>query len=233
VERAERLFDLSCLANQAGAALSRGVDNHRLLRLVQSIDLNTSNTNVGFDPYDFRLDRGLADFDSPRILAASVVYELPFFRKSRGFTRQVLGGWTITSIVTAQDGYPFNPAWSGDVANTGRSARPDRTCNGKLDNPTIARWFDTSCFVAPAAFTYGNTGRNVIRGPGYVNWDGGVYKDFPLGEQRRLQFRSEFFNTLNHPNFGLPASVINAGTPGVITTVAPARIIQFALKLYF
>jgi hypothetical protein len=201
------------------------------------IDLNTGNTSVGFDPYNLRADRGPGDYDSPNIFSASVVYELPFLRHApQRIVRAVLGGWTTTSLITASNGYPFTPSWSGDTGNRGAGSRPDRTCNGELSNPTRERWFDTGCFVVPSSqgpFSIGNSGRNILRGPRLFNWDFGAYKDFQFSEQRRLQFRSEFFNFTNTTNFGLPASTINAGTPGVITSAGPARIIQFGMKLYF
>jgi hypothetical protein len=105
-----------------------------------------------------------------------------------------------------------------------------------LPNPTREHWFDTSCFVAPSSqgpFSIGNSGRNILRGPRVFNWDFGAFKDFQFAEQKRLQFRSEFFNFTNTTNFGLPAATINAGTPGVITSAAPARIIQFGMKLQY
>ena len=201
------------------------------------IDLNTGNSSTGFDPYNLRRDRGQGDFDSPNIVSASVVYEIPFMRKaSSPVARAILGGWTTTSIFTTSNGYPFTPAWSGDTGNRGAGSRPDRICDGKVSDPTRTRWFDTSCFVAPSAngpFSIGNTGRNVLRGPRLLNWDLGMFKSFHFGETRRLQFRSEFFNFTNTTNFGLPAATVNTGTPGVITTAAPARIIQFGLKLYW
>jgi len=201
------------------------------------IDLNTGNTSVGFDPYNLRADRGLADYDSPNIFSGSVVYELPFLRHApQRIVRATLGGWTTTTLITASNGYPFTPSWSGDTGNRGSSSRPDRVCSGQLSNPTRERWFDTSCFVTPTSqgpFSIGNSGRNILRGPRLFNWDFGLYKDFQFAEQKRLQFRSEFFNFTNTTNFGLPAATINSGTPGVITSAGPARIIQFGLKLYF
>jgi hypothetical protein len=200
------------------------------------IDLNTGNTGLGFDPYDLSRDRGLADFDTPNILSVGLVYEIPFLRSHpQPLVRTVLGGWTTTTILQANNGYPFTPAWAGDTGNRGAGARPDRICDGTLSERTRERWFDVSCFVAPASegpFSIGNTGRNILRGPRIFNWDFGLFKDFQITERRRLQFRSEFFNFTNTTNFGLPAATVNAGTPGVITSAAPPRIIQFALKLY-
>jgi hypothetical protein len=201
------------------------------------IDIGTGNSSAAFNPYNFRADRGLGDFDTPNTFAASVVYEIPFLRKAPNrLVRTVVGGWTTTSIITASNGYPFTPAWSGDTGNRGSTSRPDRVCSGSLPNPTPQRWFDTSCFVVPSLqgpFSIGDSGRNILRGPRLFEWDLGLYKDFNFAERRRLQFRSEFFNFTNSPNFGLPAATINAGTPGVITSAGPARIIQFGMKLYF
>lgn len=201
------------------------------------IDLNTGNSSTGFNPYNLRADRGLADYDSPNIFSGSIVYELPFLRHAQQrWLRSTVAGWAITSIITASNGYPFTPSWSGDTGNRGGGSRPDRTCSGALDNPTRERWFDTSCFATPTAngpFSIGNSGRNILRGPRIFIWDFGAYKDFLFAERKRLQFRSEFFNFTNTTNFGLPAATINAGTPGVITSAGPARIIQFSLKLYY
>ncbi|MCI0625238.1 MAG: carboxypeptidase-like regulatory domain-containing protein [Acidobacteria bacterium] len=241
-------FNLIGLADQSGYStyhafqgklerrFSAGLSTSVAYTRSKLIDLNTGNSGTGFDPYDFRMDRGPGDYDAPNVLATSVVYEIPFLRNvSWPLARHVLGGWTTTTILTASDGYPFTPAWSGDTGNRGAGSRPDRVCSGKLSNPTRERWFDTSCFVAPRSagpFSIGNAGRNILRGPRLFNWDFGLYKDFHLAENRRLQFRSEFFNFTNTTNFGLPAATINAGAPGVITRAGPARIIQFGLKLY-
>ena len=198
------------------------------------IDLNSSNSGVGFDPYDLSHDRGRGDFDSPHVFSMSLVYEIPFMKNATGVSKALLGGWSTTSIVTASNGYPFTPGWSGDTGNRGAGSRPDRLCDGNLDSPTRVRWFDVDCFGAPqGAFAIGNTGRNILRGPRIFNWDFGMYKAFNFAENRRLQFRAEFFNFTNTTNFGFPARTINAGAPGVITSAARPRIIQFGLKLYF
>ena len=164
----------------------------------------------------------------------SLVYEIPFMKNATGVSKALLGGWSTTSIVTASNGYPFTPGWSGDTGNRGAGSRPDRLCDGNLASPTRERWFDVDCFGAPqGAFAIGNTGRNILRGPRIFNWDFGMYKAFNFAENRRLQFRTEFFNFTNTTNFGFPARTINSGAPGVITRAARPRIIQFGLKLYF
>jgi hypothetical protein len=100
----------------------------------------------------------------------------------------------------------------------------------------VDRWFDTSAFQALTASTsnqiFGNSGVGILRGPGMVNFDFNMAKDFKLTERVAMQFRSEFFNALNHTNFGVPGVTVGAGF-GQIVSSADARIIQFALKLKF
>ena len=96
----------------------------------------------------------------------------------------------------------------------------------------MRHWYDTSCFVAPPNFTFGNTGRNIIIAPGYASWDFGAHKDFRITERTGLTFRGEFFNFLNKENFGYPGSSIGSATAGTISSVGPARQIQFALRLH-
>ena len=201
------------------------------------IDLNTGNSSTGFDPYNLSADRGLADYDSPNIFSGSVVYELPFLRNAANkLLRTALGGWTTTSFITASNGYPFTPSWSGDTGNRGAGSRPDRICNGKLDNPTRERWFDTSCFVVPVSqgpFSIGNTGR--VSFAAHVCSTGTSASTRISSSPSRDVCSSGQSSSISptQPTFGLPGTTINAGTPGVITTAGPARIIQFGLKLYF
>lgn len=103
-----------------------------------------------------------------------------------------------------------------------------------VDQRSINEWYDVACFVNPALYTFGNTGRNVLIGPGLFSWDLGADKDFRLNEQLGLQFRLEFFNILNRPNFGLPSGSIGSAAAGTITTVLTSgRQIQFALRLHW
>jgi hypothetical protein len=99
----------------------------------------------------------------------------------------------------------------------------------------LVQWFDTSRFVVNAVGTTGNSGRNILRGPGYFNTDLGVLKSTRITERTNLQFRAEFFNVFNHANFRLPASNVSSAQKGRITAVVDdsQRIIQFGLKLLF
>ena len=107
-----------------------------------------------------------------------------------------------------------------------------RIMSAVTGDPT--RWFNPAAFAVPAPFTYGNSARNLLFGPGFFNWDAAVFKQFSISERLRLDFRAEVFNILNHPNFGLPASNISVpATAGRITSASDARNVHFALKLLF
>jgi hypothetical protein len=194
------------------------------------------------NPRDVRADYGLSNFDYRQRFTASLIYEPPvghgrrFLSDANQFTDAVLGGWQATSIVTAQSGAPFSVSLANPTANTGTFTRPNRICDGNLPSgkQSTNEWYDVACFVNPPLYTFGNTGRNVLIGPGLLTWDLGADKDFSMSEQVGLQFRAEFFNVLNRPNFGLPSSSIGSATAGTITTVVTnARQIQLALRLHW
>jgi hypothetical protein len=107
--------------------------------------------------------------------------------------------------------------------------------NPELENRSIQRWFNPAAFAVPAQFTYGNSARNLLFGPGYFNWDTALYKHTRITERFDLEFRAEFFNVLNHPSFNPPASDISvASQVGRITSTSNTpRDIQFGLRLGF
>jgi hypothetical protein len=185
-------------------------------------------------------DRARAGFDRKNMFVFSWTYDLPFgsgrrFMPSPGRLQHLIGGWSINGISTIASGPPFPLGISPSLLNTGGGNRPDRICDGSLPRSqrSISRWFDTSCFVQPPLYQYGNAGDKILTGPGAVNFDMSLFKAFTLREGVNLQFRTEFFNLLNTPHFGLPNGGI--GTPGVgqIFGAGPSRQIQFALKLLF
>lgn len=194
------------------------------------------------NPRNLSADYGNSNFDYRRRFTLSMVYEAPFGHGRKFLTNAnrvadaVLGGWQLTSIVTAQSGAPFSVSLANPTANTGTFTRPNRICNGNLppDKQSINMWFDTTCFVPPPIYTFGNAGRNILYGPGLFTWDLGADKDFRMTERFGVQFRSEFFNVLNRANFGLPNASIGSAAAGTITSVLTnARQIQFALRLHF
>src|SRR5205823_12150001 len=115
------------------------------------------------------------------------------------------------------------------------SSRADIVGNPSVSNPSLSHWFNPAAFAVPAPFRYGNSAPNSLFGPGFANWDLGAFKTFPLHERLSLQFRTEFFNVLNHPSFSNPNGDISIPTRvGTITgTSNAARVIQFALRMEF
>ena len=200
----------------------------------KGLDYQNSDSQVSpvQDPNNIAAERGITSQPASN-LTVSAVYELPFLKARHGFVGTAFGGWELTSIFTAQSGGAFTPTISTDPSNTGTSKRPNRIGDGGLPNPTIDRWFDVSAFQVPAQFTYGNSGINILRGPGLVNWDAGFFKNFRLQERMRLQFRAEFFNTTNTAHFANPTVNIQSPTAGRILSAGTPRQIQFAMKLIF
>lgn len=185
--------------------------------------------------------RGLSGFDVRNRFVLSYVYELPFGPGRRFLNsvnpvlREVVSGWQLSGITAFQSGFPFSVLLPADPANIGLGGnRPDRVRDGQLEHPTIDRWFDTDAFARPAnPFSFGNSGRNILIGPGLRNWDLGVSKYTAIGERYRLQFRAEFFNLFNNVNFNLPGRTLGLDTFGRIDSAGRAREMQFGLKLEF
>jgi hypothetical protein len=186
-----------------------------------------------------RLDRALSRYNQTHRASFSAGYELPFGKGRRWLTNTgpldyVLGGWQIQGVAVLLSGFPITPS-STNVCNCG-SFVPQRVDvvkpgYGNIDNPTVTHWFDVSAFkTAPAGFQ-GNAGRNKIIGPPFRNLDFSVAKNFSFTERVKLQYRAEFFNVLNHPNFGFPDANISNVTAGVISTAYDGRDIQMGLRL--
>jgi len=198
------------------------------------------------DPYNLRAEKGRSSDDARQRFVTSYVYELPFGKgktwlsSARGVTDAVLGGWQLAGVTTLMSGMPWSALDSTNPANVDSGAlRPDRICDGNLGSRrTLSKWFDTSCYVLQAPYTYGNAGRNTIEGPGLVDFDLNLAKYFTIQENKRLQFRSEFLNLMNTPYFGKPGRFLGTPTFGEITSLARGgsantRIVQFALKFVF
>jgi hypothetical protein len=205
--------------------------------------------------YDLRAERGIADYDRTHVFVANYIYELPFFARRRDRIGKALGGWEISGITNITSGSMFTPSFSlsGDPTGAGKtSIRPDFTAPIRILDPRQTQtfllpngrsvtgnfYFDpTVSFRLPAGGLYGNSAPNLIRGPGMYNWDVSLFKNVAIRDNVRLQFRAEFFNFFNHTSFsaigtGLPATATTT-TFGQVTAVAPARTIQFGLKLAF
>lgn len=195
------------------------------------------------DPRNPGLERSLGSLDTPNRLVTSFAYELPFGRAKRfgggipSWANKFVGGWQLGGIVQYQSGFPFTPVLgSPDPANVGfeYARRPNRIGSGKLDDPTLDRYFDLSAFTVPAPGTIGNSGRNILRGPGIKNWDLAILKNTYITERIYHQFRLELFNAWNTPQFRNPSTNVDPGSNGGrILGARDPRIIQVAMKLYF
>ena len=188
------------------------------------------------DPSNWQAERARDTWDRRQMFVLSSTYALPFLKEQRGLLGQIAGGWNLSNIITLYSGVPFTPTNPLNTANTGRPQRPNRIGDGYLEDRSIAKWFDVSAFAIPDAYTYGNSGRNILDGPGRRLWDIGVYKNFSLHavrESMRLQFRAEAFNFTNTPAFGNPVANIQAGNAGQILSAGEPRRVQLALKLMF
>lgn len=169
------------------------------------------------------------------------MYDLPFghadgWLRGSKLARAVFSGFQIGGIFVAQTGQPVNLDVAGNPANTTSPVRPGRLSDGRLarGERNVDRWFDPAAFAVPAAFTYGNSGRNVLRAPGLVNLDFLVGRNFHLTETTRLELRGEFFNLTNTAHFGKPNATIGSPQAGRITaTAAPNRQVQLGVRLAF
>ena len=202
-----------------------------------------------------RADKGFSQIQLDHNFTASVIYNLPFGKGKRfggnwtGVMNALLGNWEVDAIEHATSGFPLfivassnrsgaNFQWNGNSLN-----RPNRICSGRRSDWTVEQFFQTSCFVDAPAGELGNSARTPLFGPRFVNTDFSAIKNIPLAfrEGMALQFRAEFFNIFNHPQFFLPGGSpaqgvqdVDSANFGEITqTVNNPRLIQFALKLRF
>lgn len=195
--------------------------------------------NPPMDNRNTRLDRGNLDFIRRHYATLNYIYDLPFGKGKRylssvaGAVNKLIGGWQLAGIMSMGSGQPYSVTFTSTVLGW-PSSRADIVGNPNLTNPTIDRWFNPAAFAVPAPFTYGNSARNMLFGPGFYSWDSAIFKHTALTETLNLEFRAEFFNFPNRANFGLPASNISVpATVGRISSASDARTIQFGMRLSF
>jgi hypothetical protein len=196
------------------------------------------------DPFENRLDWGLAAFHASHTFTGSASYRLPFGENMSGIAGGFARGWQLSGIITASDGRPFSVASNPQLTHPlmRNAARPDIVEGGNL-NPILGgveQYFDPLQFVPQRRGYLGNVGRNTLIGPGLLKVDLSVVKEVPLGGTRNLQLRAEVFNLFNRANFSTPANTLfNArgarlATAGRITsTTTTARQGQVAIRFAF
>ena len=212
----------------------------------KSIDIASSDYFTGdlpADTRDTRRERGPSDFDRTHILNINSIWAMPKLVRG-GFFAPLVNGWQLSGIARFNSGKPFDVTMSSDVAGIGgtQNQRPDVVGNSKGPR-TIEDWFNRYAFARPATGTFGNMGRNSLRGPGINKWDLAAFKNFTIREGKlRWQFRAEMFNAFNHPSFTTLGTALTTSATGVdplannfatITATRDARVVQFALKMNF
>ena len=193
------------------------------------------------DPLNKRAERSPADEHRAHRLVVSHVYDLPFGRgKSylgglHPLLDGLLGGWSIAGITTLHGGRRVNLSVRGNPSNSGNPDRPNVLHDWRLGRSerSLDRWFDTTAFAPNRQYEFGNAGRNLLEGPGTVNFDFAVYKYFRIAEGKRLQFRAEAFNLTNTPAFGIPNAQVGDKDFGEIGGAGRPRNLQFGLKFIF
>ena len=179
-----------------------------------------------------------SDFDRRHRFVFSGIYDLPKFYKGESrFAKEAANGWELASIFTIQSGTPFSVLTNATAFVQARadyaSAAP---CNPYTSGGTLSRlndYFNTACF-APATVDFGNTGRNILTGPGQKDVDISIVKFFPVTERSQFEFRTEFFNAFNNVSFANPVNILESGNPAqIVATTTGPRVIQFALKFSF
>jgi len=202
-----------------------------------SIDYGSGDFS-GFDnPFDRRYNRGNSDLDRRHILSLNYLYDLPFFNKSQGAVNTILGGWQFSGITLIQSGRPMTPNLGYDNLGIGAGgSRPDVVGPARYPE-TVDQWFSPNAFDEPAPLAFGTAGRNILAGPGRVNFNLSLFKAFRIvpskAEGPQFQFRAEFFNAFNHTQFNGVDTGFNSSNFGKVTSTYDARVIQLGLKFLF
>ncbi len=168
----------------------------------------------------------------PQILSFSYIWNLPWESKATGSKGAVLGGWRYAGMATLQSGFSLSPAIS--TATEGLAVLPNRVAGSSVSGPkTVAKWFNTSAFAAPLAGYFGSAAPGSIPGPGVVDFDMALYKDFHIKERHTIEFRAELFNIFNHTNFNAVTTTFGASNFGAVTSARDPRIAELALRYQF
>jgi hypothetical protein len=184
--------------------------------------------------YDLAAERGPSSFDHRHRFVGNAVYMIPHVPGGPQL-QAITSGWQLNGIVTLQSGSPFTPILGTDRANIGAgpAQRPNISCDPNSWTGTATEWFNTACYSLPAQYTFGDSGRNTVIGPGYADVDAGLVREARLPNRTRIQLRWEIFNLLNRTNFDTPNRTFGTANFGRIFSAEPAREMQFGLKFLF
>jgi hypothetical protein len=228
--------------------MSRGLQVQSNFTWSHAIDL-ASSSNISYgnpelgNPFNMRWNRGNSNLDMPWNWVSNFIYQAPEFKNQNRLVREILGGWQLSSIITAQTGNPFSVLSGANNSQSNLWLDRADTVPGVAANMGKGNrqsWAYGSGYFSAKAFTngasYGNTGRNAYWGPHVFGIDSGIMKTWDVRERAKLQFRWEAFNLTNHPNFGNPDGTMwGSSHTGMISGLGniPPRVMQGALKLSF
>jgi hypothetical protein len=231
---------------------SKSTDN-----IPYATDAATFGTNGYYTlPLNFpnfkRYDEGSSDFDHRHVFVASYVWQLPALSKMNPLAREAFGSWQLTGIASIESGQPLTLYAGVDESHTGigsdraQYAVGTPAYNKKSNCGTVAvsclTWLNSSAFSLPAIGNFGNVGKGEFFGPGFFNWDMGIFKNFPIREGMSVEVRGEYFNIFNHTNFQVSNSGTSSNNPvtsvsgagfGHILAANDPRILQLAVKVLF
>src|SRR5580692_3916962 len=237
---------------QAAYTWAHSVDDASVDYAVESVNDPPTSQNI----FDRKGSRGPSDFDIRHNFVANVVYQLP----GRG---RLLGGWQVSAVASVHSGIPFTPVLDFDNADIQSLIIPERpnlagnpyagSCPNGARVGTPSCWFNPSAFAVPPAGEFGNAGRNILRGPGFAEFDPALHKEFAIAERRKITVGAEAYNLFNHPNFGVPSNTQSAFLLGgagdaifkdaagnfaanagqILTTAGTARQIQLVGRFTF
>ena len=234
----------------ASYTYSKSIDDASSFNMTGSAAKPVAGENdLAQDPFNLAAERGRSLFDARNRFVLSYQWSLPFWKQPHGWYQHVLGSWQVNGIVTLMSGTPFTVFDSTDFSVQGSapeitgffSNRPNLVAgqNPNSGPHTPGAWLNRTAFQqitqdpnSPVQ-QFGSAGRNIAQGPGYANWDFSALKNIRVTEGKEFQFRAEFFDFLNHPNFRLPDSDISSPTFNQILAAQDPRLFQLALKFLF
>jgi outer membrane receptor protein involved in Fe transport len=223
----------------------------------KTLDTGTGNghgegIDVWQNAYSVPSNYGLSTLDAPNTFNGIVTYEIPVGTGRslplHGFLDQVIGGWRVTTIIQVRSGVPFMPVaqngTGGDVSNSGGESCycgyalfPNVVGSSSVSNPNISEWFNPNAFAVPAANTFGDATRNLLRGPAWRNVDVSLGKTFSIQESKKLEIRADMYNAFNHPQLAQPNGNIGTSAVATITSTTnsggPERVVQFGAHFWF
>ena len=239
------------IADSEGFASYHGFETSVVQRFSAGLSLignytwgRTIDNAAYIDLRNYSLNKGLSNFHMAHRFSLNGVWEVPVGRGRRVGSQMhpalnfLLGGWQMSAMLVLRTGNPFTIGILGDNLNTGGGYTqvPHRISEPTLPRSerTRGRFFDTNAFARPALYEIGNAGRNILIGPGARNLDGSISKQFRLNETKYFQFRAEFFNATNHPNWSNPGATLGTAAFGTITSNDNLpRVMQLGLKFLF